>query len=117
MDIEAVRLAYQLMGVVNPFPVDVVESSSPLAWRVATAVGRATSLHPPCVYVHLIIRMSLVLGAVQVSYGGILGKFANPLMIQHGSPGDGKSIGLWLVVQILAYVDKVRNKVAQGSLR
>ncbi|CAK0821406.1 unnamed protein product [Prorocentrum cordatum] len=115
METGAVRLAYQLMDSLNPFPVDVVHASSPLAWSVAGAVGRATSLHPSCVYVHLVILMSLVLDAVQVKYGGILGKFSNPLMIQHGAPGDGKSIALWLVFQVLAYFDKIRNKVAKAA--
>ena len=111
MNKDTVRLAYQLMDVLNPFPVDVVSASSPLAWRVAAAVGKATSLHVSCVYVHLVILISLVLSAVQVKYGGILGKFSNPLMIQHGAPGDGKSIQMWLHFQVLALFDKVRNKV------
>ncbi|CAK0814291.1 unnamed protein product [Prorocentrum cordatum] len=115
METGAVRLAYQLMDSLNPFPVDVVHASSPLACSVAGAVGRATSLHPSCVHVHLVILMSLVLDAVQVKYGGILGKFSNPLMIQHGAPGDGKSIALWLVFQVLAYFDKIRNKVAKAA--
>ena len=33
-------------------------------------------------------------------------------MIQHGAPGDGKSISMWLHFQVLAYFDKTRNKVA-----
>ena len=92
MNQASVRLAYQLMDVMNAFPVDVVSTCSPLAWRVAEAVGKATSLHVSCVYVHMVILISLVLSGVQVKYGGILGKFSNPLMIHIGAPGAGKSI-------------------------
>ena len=46
---------------------------------------------------------------------GIFGKFSNPLMIQHGAPGDGKSIVMWLIFQVLAHFDKVRNKVARPA--
>ena len=54
--------------------------------------------------------LSLVLNAVQVRYGGILGKFPNILMLQHGEPGDGKSIALWLVLQVLYYFDNIKTK-------
>ena len=46
-------------------------------------------------------------------YGGILGRHCNLLMIQHGEPGDGKSVALWLDVQILSHYDQVREKRAK----
>ena len=112
-----VRLAYQLMDVHNPFPVDEACAAMPLTWRLSSAVGKATSLHVSCVFVHLVVLISTALDAVQVRYGGILGKFSNLLMLQHGAPGDGKSIALWLMVQVLSYFDKVRDAVAKSKYR
>eukprot|EP00959_Pyramimonas_sp_CCMP1952_P063483 1326750-Pyramimonas_sp.AAC.1 len=31
-------------------------------------------------------------------------------MIQHGPPGDGKSVALWLDVQVLAFFDMIRER-------
>lgn len=67
-------------------------------------------MHQSCVFVHLLIMLSLVLNAVQVRFGGILGKFPNIVMLQHGEPGDGKSIALWLVLQVLYYFDTIKTK-------
>ena len=33
------------------------------------------------------------------------------LMLQHGAPGEGKSVALWLVFQILYYFDDIRTKL------
>ena len=87
-----VRLAYQLIDCMNPFPRDVVRRNSPLAWKVSEALGRATSVDASCVYVHLLLAESKTLNALMVKYGGILGKYANMIMIQHGAPGDSKSV-------------------------
>lgn len=54
--------------------------------------------------------LSLVLNAVQVRFGGILGKFPNIVMLQHGEPGDGKSIALWLVLQVLYYFHTIKTE-------
>ena len=43
-----------------------------------------------------------------VRFGGILGKFPNLVMLQHGEPGDGKSIALW-VLQVLYYFDSIKT--------
>ena len=105
-----IRAAYRIMQTQNPFPEEVARRASPLMWAIATALGRATSLHPSCVYVHILLLISTTLGAVQLKYGGILGKHCNLLMLQHGEPGDGKSVALWLDVQILSYYDQVRGE-------
>ena len=68
-------------------------------WKLSQALGRATSLHPSCVYTHLLVMESITLPAVQVKVGGILGRPCNIVMIQHGSPGEGKSVALWLCLQ------------------
>ena len=91
-----IRLAYQLMDSSNPFPKDIVRRSSPLAWKVAEALGRATSMDASCVYTHLLLLDAVTLNGLMVKYGGILGKFSNLIMIQHGPPGDGKSVIVWL---------------------
>ena len=39
MPLGDVRLAYQLMNVLNPFPVEEVSGACPLSWRVAAALG------------------------------------------------------------------------------
>ena len=101
------------METTNAFPADSMRRATPLAWAVAAALGRATSLHPSCVYVHLLLLVATTLGAVQVKYGGILGRFCNLLMLQHGQPGDGKSVALWLDLQNLHYYDQVREKFAK----
>ena len=112
-----ILLAYQLLDELNPFPVDEACAAMPLTWRLASAVGKATSLHVSCTFVHLVVLVATVLGAVQVRYGGILGMFSNLLMLQHGAPGDGKSIALWLVAQVLSHFDKVRDSVAKSQYR
>ena len=38
-------------------------------------------------------------------------------MLQHGAPGDGKSIVLWLMVQVLSYFGKARDSVAKAHYR
>ena len=107
------RLAYQLFDFQNPFPSDAIASNTPLARRVSGALGRAVSLHPSCVWMHLLILLALTLNAVQVKYSGLLGRFCNLMLLQHGSPGDGKSVALWLVIQILRYFDKKEDEYAQ----
>ena len=108
-----IRAAYRLMESQNPFPEEVARRASPLMWALATALGKATSLHPSCVYVHILLLIATTLGAVQLKYGGILARHCNLLMLQHGEPGDGKSIALWLDVQILSYYDQVREARAK----
>ena len=108
-----IQTAYRIMDTTNPFPAGVMLRVCPLAWRVAQALGRATSLHPSCVFVHLLILVATTLHAVQIKFGGILGRFCNLLMIQHGAPGEGKSVALWLSLQILYYYDKVRESHAK----
>ena len=110
-----VRLAYRLMGTANPFPSDTVLRACPLGWRVSRALARATSLHPSCVFIHLLILVATTLGAVKVNFGGILGRVCNLLMIQHGAPGEGKSVALWLSLQILYYYDKLRDDRAKKA--
>lgn len=84
--------------------------NAPCSWQFAGALARATSLHQSCIFVHLLIMLSLALNAVQVRFGGILRKFPNILMLQHGGPGDGKSIALRLVLQVLYYFDSIQTK-------
>ena len=79
------------------------------------ALAGATSLDAGCTYVHMKLLVAMTLGGVQVKYGGILGKFSNLLMIQHGAPGDGKSIALWLACQILYYYDDMRTRQAMDE--
>lgn len=100
-----------------PFPEETMAQNCRISWKYAGALARATSLHQTCVYVHLLVMLSLVLNAVQVRYGGILGKFPNLLMIQHGEAGDGKSIALWLILQILYYFDSIKTKHDAASYR
>jgi len=106
------RLANQIFDAVNPFPVEHIRSSTPIAWKLSCALGRAASLHPSCVYVHMLLLIALTLNAVVIKYSGLLGRFCNLLLLQHGPPGDGKSVALWLSQQILAYYDKKRDAFA-----
>ena len=108
-----IRAADRLMETQNPFPEEVARRASPLMRAIAIALGRATSLHPSCVYVHMLLLIATTLGAVQLKYGGILARHCNLLMLQHGEPGDGKSVALWLDVQILSYYDQVREARAK----
>ena len=63
-------------------------------------------------FVHMLCLVALTLNAVQVKYSGLLGKFCNLMVLQHGPPGDGKSIALWLDLHILSFFDKLRLLVA-----
>lgn len=105
---EDLLLAYQLMDSSNPFPSNCIGSKQPLAWKVCCALGQAASLHPGCMFVHMLALVALTLSAVQVKYSGLLGRFCNLLVLNHGPPGDGKSIQLWLDLHILSYFDKLR---------
>ena len=105
-----VRQATKLLEAMCRFPAESIAKNAPCSWSFAGALARATSLHQSCVFVHLLIMLSLVLNAVQVRFGGILGKFPNIVMLQHGEPGDGKSIALWLVLQVLYYFDTSKTK-------
>lgn len=107
-------LAYQLMDTSNPFPSASVAAKQPLAWKVCCALAHAASLHPGCMSVHMLCLVALTLNAVQVKYSGLLGKFCNLMVLQHGPPGDGKSIALWLDLHILSFFDKLRVWVASG---
>ena len=109
-----VRCASRLLDETNPFPTSAIAGATPLMWAVAEALARATSLHTACVYTHLMLVISLPLGAVQLKYGGILGRFCNMLVLQHGEPGEGKSVIAWLTRQILYYYDKKREESARG---
>ncbi|CAE7917987.1 unnamed protein product, partial [Symbiodinium necroappetens] len=104
------QCAYRLMEAMCPYPDEAMSRSAPHAWEVCAALGRATSLSSACVFTHMVILISLTLNALQTRYGGILGKFPNLLMLQHGAPGEGKSVALWLVFQILYYFDDTRTK-------
>ena len=53
-----VRCAGRIMDSTNPFPSSEVSMATPLMWKVAVALGRATSLHPSCVYVHIMILIA-----------------------------------------------------------
>ena len=61
-------LAYRLMDTMCPFPVDVVAANAPLSWKVATALGKASSLHCSCTYVHNLIMFSLPLNGLMAIY-------------------------------------------------
>ncbi len=87
-----------------------MQRATPLAWQAVCALGRGTSLHPSCVFVHMLILVATTLGAVQVKFGGILGRFCNLLLLQHGAPGEGKSVALWLSLQALYCYDKARDR-------
>ena len=112
-----VRCAYRLMEATCPFPCQRMEQAAPLAWKCAAALGSATSWATECVFTHLLILISLVLNALSTKYGGILGKFPNLLMIQHGAPGEGKSVALWMMFQILYYFDSLRTKIRLAKWR
>ncbi|CAK0858472.1 unnamed protein product, partial [Prorocentrum cordatum] len=105
-----IRTLYRILENQNPFPEEAARRATPLMWKVASALGKATSLHASCVYVHLMILVATTLGAVQLRYGGILSRHCNLLMLQHGEPGDGKSIALWLDVQVLGFYDMIRER-------
>ena len=109
MSKEDLLLAYQLMDSTNPFPSSSIASKQPLAWKVCCALGQAASLHPGSMFVHLLGLVALTLGAVQVKYSGLLGRFCNLLVLNHGPPGAGKSIQQWLNLHILSYFDKLRR--------
>ena len=100
-----VREATKLLESTCPFPSESMAKNAPCSWKFAGALARATSLDQSCAFVHLLIMLSLVLNAVR--FGGILGKFPNLVMLQHGEPGDGKSIALWLVKY---YFDSIKTK-------
>ena len=82
-----VSLAYHLMDATNPFPTDALSTCAPRAWRLASAYGRASSCHTSAIFTQLLVLISLTLGAVQVKYSGLLGRFSNLVLIQHGPPG------------------------------
>ena len=103
-----VSLAYHIMDATNSFPVDVLRTCAPKAWRLAEAFGRASSSHASAMFVQLMVLVSLTLNAVQVKYSGLLGRFSNLVVIQHGPPGDSKSVILCVCLQILYYYDKKR---------
>ena len=105
-----IREATKLLESTCPFPSESMAKNAPCSWLFAGALAKATSLDQSCVFVHLLIMLSLVLNSVQVRFGGILGKFPNLVMLQHGEPGDGKSIALWLVLQVLYYFDSIKTK-------
>ncbi|CAK0831366.1 unnamed protein product [Prorocentrum cordatum] len=105
-----IRTLYRILENQNPFPEEAARRATPLMWKVASALGKATSLHASCVYVHLMILVATTLGAVQLRYGGILSRHCNLLMLQHGEPGDGKSVALWLDVQVLGFYDMIRER-------
>ena len=65
-------LAYQLMDTTNPFPSASVAARQPLAWKVCCALAQAASLHPGCMFVHMLCLVALTLNAVQVKYSGLL---------------------------------------------
>ncbi|CAK0909816.1 unnamed protein product, partial [Prorocentrum cordatum] len=108
-----IRTVYRILESHNPFPEQAVRRATPLTWAVASALGQATSLHASCVCVHLMILVATTLGAVQIKYGGILSRHCKLLMLQHGQPGDGKSVALWLDVQVLAFFDMIRERRAK----
>jgi len=107
------RLAYQLFDAMNPFPCETVRANMPTAWKLSSALSSAASLHPSCVFVHMLILVALTLRAVMVRYSGLLGRYPNLVLIQHGAPGDGKSVAVWLCTQILMYYDTLRDKLAK----
>ena len=72
-------------------------------------------MHPSCTYTHNLILNSLPLGAVQMKYGGILARHSNLLMLQEGEPGDGKSVALWLDVQVLSHYDQKREERTKAA--
>ena len=87
-----VRLAYKLIESMNPFPSEPSEINMPLAWRLSSALGRAASLHPSSMFVHMLILVAFTLRAVQVKYSGLLGRYCNLVLFQNGAPGDGKEL-------------------------
>ena len=105
------------MEATCPYPETSMKTAAPCSWELAADLGKATSLGTDNVFTHLLILVSLVLNAVYAKYGGIIGKFPNLLMIQHGAPGEGESVALWLVFQILYYFDSVRAKHRQDKYK
>ena len=79
----------------------MTRQANPLTWKISGALAKATSLHQSCVYTHLLLLESTTLPFVQVKVGGILGRHCNIIMLQHGPPGEGKSVALWLDLQCL----------------
>ena len=67
-------LAYQLMDTTNPFPSASVAARQPLAWKVCCALAQADSLHPGCMFVHMLCLVALTLNAVQVKILWLAGK-------------------------------------------
>lgn len=80
----AIRMAYELMDTMNPFPCSSMEQKKPLMWKLSSALGRAASLHPSCMFVYTMMLVALTLNAVQVKYSGLLGRFSNILLLQAG---------------------------------
>ena len=111
------QCAYRLIETRCPYPDAAMSRAAPHAWELCAALGRATSLSSACVFTHMLILVSLTLNALQTRYGGILGKFPNLLVLQHGAPGEGKSVALWLVFQILYFFDELRAKAKLEKYR
>ena len=55
--------------------------------------------------------VALELDALQAKYSGLSGRFCNRVTVQTGAPADGKSVALWVDVQILKYFDQIRTEV------
>lgn len=104
-----VREATRLLESACPFPSESEAKNVPCSWQEVW-LELEVRIKAASLFVHLLIMLSLVLNVVQVRYGGILGKFPNLVTLQHGEPGDGKSIALWLVLQVLYHFDSVKAK-------
>ena len=85
------RLAYKILETECPFPADKLSQHTPLTWKRAECLGKALSLEPGCVYMHLLTMASVPLAAVNVRYSGVLGVFSNLMFVAHGASGDGSS--------------------------
>ncbi|CAE7564516.1 unnamed protein product, partial [Symbiodinium pilosum] len=92
------QCAYRLIETRCPYPDAAMSRAAPLCLGVVCGIGTGD------------------LFEFSTRYGGILGKFPNLLMLQHGAPGEGKSVALWLF-QILYFFDELRTKAKLEKYR
>ena len=96
-----IDIFYRLFEQSNPFPLDAFERLHPLTFRFAQTLARGMSLHTGAMLTILLVRTSSLLNSVKSKYSGILGIFANLNVVVFGATGDGKSIGVWFMSQVV----------------
>ena len=100
------RATCHVMENTNPFPEDAFRQTRLFFWTVASAIALATS---PCTLLHRHPHADLYLAAIPCRPDELRrhsGRPLNLLMLLVGDLGAGKSVALWLDVQVFSYYDQ-----------